>query len=202
MSMHVKKIDKYTVEAAPRNLGNIANYNSPANEEQLLADGWRRLVETPCPGWGYRATYAIRGDEVRQGWELLPLDDLKTEKAAELAAAAERETREAEHGFISPELATRDMQAVGAAALAENPDADTPDAACVKAIAAYRGTSLDDARARINGHMAIVGPLAGKIVGVYNGLLDRLTAAATPEDVAAIQWPDNFDALEPPASAN
>jgi len=54
----------------------VSNYDA-LDEETLLADGWKLLVEAPEPepeeGYGYNATYEDTGDEIVQTWEIYAL---------------------------------------------------------------------------------------------------------------------------------
>lgn len=47
MTQYVKFINEYYVEKAPNNKGSIINYNK--NEELLLKDGYKKLIETEKP---------------------------------------------------------------------------------------------------------------------------------------------------------
>jgi len=65
-------LETYNEETEETEVITVSNYDA-LDEEILLANGWKPLVETPMPepdeGYGYRTTYEDTGDEIVQSWE-------------------------------------------------------------------------------------------------------------------------------------
>lgn len=69
MIKYVKLIDKYNIEEAPVNKGNIINYY--LNVDMVKKDGYRELIEFEIPSTGkqYRPIYVQEEQYVIKKWE-------------------------------------------------------------------------------------------------------------------------------------
>lgn len=128
--------------------------------------------------------------QMRQYWGVVweepapaNLADTKSTKQAEIRDLADGFLQALAVEYGAMEKLTWDQQAAEADALAADPSAQAP---LVRSIAAARGMNPLELAARIQANRAQWVVLSGYIVGQRLGYQDRLDAATTTEQVAAI----------------
>ncbi|MBT9449989.1 hypothetical protein ICN84_07865 [Akkermansia glycaniphila] len=192
---YAKIIDRYNIEPAPpvkvTDAGLTVNYNSEANAEQLLADGYMPVTwaaQAAAP-WDV-VVYAAHAGQIVQGYEDMPLEQYRAQRIAEIQAEAGRRIEALKTGFSMPEIETRDMQATGARTLQVDPAANTPESQFVRDIAATIGIPVEALCERILANVAPANTATAKIIGDQNRLEMAAHAAITHEELAAIAWPE------------
>ena len=72
MKKYAKFINEGKIEYAPKNKGNIINYNLPANKGMLRRDGYLPVEESACPedGGKYLAGYEKTTNAIATVWKL------------------------------------------------------------------------------------------------------------------------------------
>lgn len=198
MTTYAKIIDKYNVDPAPpvnvTDAGLTVNYNSEANAEQLLADGYLPVTysKQPAAPWEV-AVYAACAGQIVQGYEDVPLDQYRTQCIHEIRADAECRSAAIKSGFSSPEIETWDKQEAGARALQADPESATPEAEFVKSIADGIGIPVEALVERILANVATANAAAAQIIGTQNRLEMAAHAATTHEELAAIVWTETTE---------
>ncbi|OCA02164.1 hypothetical protein [Akkermansia glycaniphila] len=198
MTTYAKIIDKYNIEPAPpvnvTDSGLVVNYNSEANAEQLLADGYLPVTysEQPAAPWEV-AVYTAHAGQIVQTYEAVPLEDYRAQCIAEIQAEAGSRSEAAKTGFSYPEVDTREKQASGARALQADPESATPEAQFVRAIASEIGIPVEALVERILANVKKAGDAEAKIIGIQNRLEMAARAATTHEELAAIAWPETTE---------
>ena len=128
-----------------------------------------------------RVTLEARGKTVGPG--LLRLDELKARKLAEINAACDAALASLTADYPESELLTFDKQEAEARALLADPEAVTP---FLTPLAAARGMAVEELAQKVIAKADAFTTASGHVIGLRQKDEDRLKAAQTVEDVAAI----------------
>lgn len=191
MKIFSKLIDSAHIQMAPKNLGNIINYNSPDNIEQLNKDGYYETIISQPPSSGYVTRYKKDGNKIYAYFEERDIEAYKQDKISEIRYASKVEASHTEKYFSEPEQKTWGKQETGARLLKENPESTDSNAIFVKNIASAIGIDVSVLVEKILSNTAYADNVASKIIGYQNRLEGAINAAVSIEELDQIVW--NFE---------
>lgn len=162
----------------------------------LIDDDLTRLKNTLpfMPQYSASQIKEYKEEQVEQGYDGVwyekgyapqrPLEEVKTEKLAEINAVCDAILNAAVSTYPETEVLTFDQQTSEARAYlaSQNPS----DAPLLTALATGRGITLDDLVQRVIAKHDAFSILSGHIIGQRQALEDRLDECKTVEDVEAI----------------
>lgn len=153
----------------------VASAPDPADVVPLIDDG------EPAGVAYLRRTLEHHGDPV--GPELLTLEELKAAKLTEINTGCQRMLDRLTATYPAAELLTFDKQEAEARALLADPEAATP---FLTPLAAARGLETAELARKVIAKADAFTAASGHVIGLRQKDEDRLKAAQSVEDVAAI----------------
>lgn len=140
-------------------------------------DGWVRMT-------GVRPTpdHTANADGT---WEL-SMDALRAKTIARIRSDADAELAQIQSGYSQSEIISWPKQEAGARELTANPDAVTPDAEFVRAMAADRGIPVMELVGKIMGNLSPYSQAMARVLGTQQRREDLVKQAASPEDLETI----------------
>lgn len=131
-------------------------------------------------------------NEEKGGWEV-PFNIQKGRKGDWIRSISDAKTKVLETGCSKGEVSTWQRQESGARMLSADPQSTNPDAEFVKTLAVTRGISTSAQVEKILAKVNFAVTYGAYVIGMQQHLEDQLKAAATPEDLEAIVWPEDPD---------
>lgn len=119
------------------------------------------------------------------------LEVLKERKRREIWGAGDAILAAVKARYTQAEIESWSKQEQGAKDLAAG-ISDSEAAQFVSGIATLRGIPVDTLRDKILANVAAYGRLSTAVIGTQQRLDDLIKAAQTPEDLAAIKWPETL----------
>lgn len=163
---------------------------SQLSAEDLADLGYHEAVPlTREPYRTYETEWVLDGlvyreEIVSEDWAEGALTALRVLKQSEIRDVAEAALAPLKAEYGATEIATWDQQYAEAQAVTADSGAEVP---LLTAIAQARGQSVADLAARVIANRAAWVAVSGHVVGQRLAYQDRLDAAATPEEVQAIE---------------
>lgn len=116
---------------------------------------------------------------------VIPFDVLRQRKILQIRADADRELSAIQSNYSQSEIISWSKQETGARDLTQNPDAVSPDAVFVRAMALERGIPVPDLVEKIMGNLSPYAETMARVLGAQQRRED-LVKTATKENLADI----------------